>query len=76
MKIIDKRFEYIDFSDIAVGSIFTTDGGECFIKTQIMNRLDNWINAINLKSGQECTFRQSEKIVPVETELIIVNPQK
>lgn len=69
MKITDNRFgEPILFEDIANGQVFT-DGERCYwIK---FNGMIDGYNALTLDYGDPSHWDYTEKVYPVEAELII-----
>ena len=72
MKII-KREEnkLIFFDEILKGDVFTLDGKDFFIKTDLHSLEFYVLNAISLKDGMHHCFDADTAVIPVDCELVI-----
>lgn len=77
MKITNKRYEIKNIKDISEGDTFVTHYGDevsnVYMKVQTKRLVedDEYINAVNLSTGEIKYFELYRHVIPVEAELIV-----
>lgn len=73
MNVIDKRIKgnFVDFKDVECGKPFEFEFSFYLKTNNGLLELDNFTNAVNLKTGMICKFNEEDKVRLVNASIVI-----